>query len=75
VLDLNHIIDWTVILVKHEGDFRVEQICILDQKVKVLRNKSIGMVKFQWTYYSPENETREHEETMWEEYLQFFFQF
>jgi hypothetical protein len=42
VPDPNHVIDWTVIQVEHEGDFRVEPIVhILDQKVKVLRNKSI----------------------------------
>jgi hypothetical protein len=36
------------------------------------QNKSIGMVKVQWTYYGPEDATWEHEETMWEEYPQFF---
>jgi hypothetical protein len=45
----NHIIDWNVIQVEHEGDFWVEPIHILDHKVKVLRNKGIGMVKVQWT--------------------------
>ena len=34
----NHIIDWNVIQVEHEGDFRVELVHILDQKVKVLKN-------------------------------------
>jgi hypothetical protein len=45
VLDPNHIIDWTVIQVGNEGDFQVELVHILNQKFKVLRNKSIGMVK------------------------------
>jgi hypothetical protein len=44
----NHIIDWTVIQVEHEGDFWVEAVCILDRKVKVLRKKSIGLVNVQW---------------------------
>jgi hypothetical protein len=44
VPDANHVIDWNVIHVEHGGDFRVEPICILDRKVKVLRNKAIGMV-------------------------------
>jgi hypothetical protein len=57
VPDPNHIIYWNVIQVEHEGDFRVEPICILDHKVKVIRNKSIGMVKVQWTYYGPEDAT------------------
>jgi hypothetical protein len=51
----NHIIGWNVIQVEHEGDFRVELVRILDWKFKVLKKKSIGMVKVQWTYYSPED--------------------
>jgi hypothetical protein len=50
VPDLDHIIHWNVIQLAHEGDFQVEPIRILDRKVKVLRNKSIGMIKFQWTF-------------------------
>jgi hypothetical protein len=30
VPDPNHIIDWNVIQVEHEGDFRVEPVHILD---------------------------------------------
>jgi hypothetical protein len=75
VHDPNQIIDWIVIQVKHEGDSRVEPIHILDQKVKVLKNKSIGLVKVQWTCYSPKDTTWEQEETMWEEYPQMFVNF
>jgi hypothetical protein len=53
----NHIIDWTMIQVENKGVFRVEPICIMDRKVKVLRRKSIGLVKVQWTYYSLEDAT------------------
>jgi hypothetical protein len=53
--NLNHIIDWTVIQVEHKGDLWVEPICILDQKVKVIRSEFIGMGKVQWTCYSPED--------------------
>jgi hypothetical protein len=66
VHDPNHIIDWNVIQVEHEGDFWMEPVRILDQKVKVLRHKSIGMVKLQWTCYGPEDSTWEHEENMQE---------
>jgi hypothetical protein len=75
VLVANHIIDWNVIQVEHEGDFRVELVHILDQKVKVLRNKFIGIVKFQWTCYGPKYATWEHEENMWGEYPQIFDNF
>jgi hypothetical protein len=44
----------------------------MNEKVKVLRNKVIDMVKVQWTCYGPEYETWEHEETMWEEYPHIF---
>jgi hypothetical protein len=71
----NHIIDWIVIQVEHEGDFRVEPIHILDQKVKVLRNKAIGMVKVQWTYYGLEDATWAHEENMQKEYPHIFYNF
>ena len=64
VPDPNHIIDWNVIQVEHEADFLVEPIYILDRKVKVLRKKYIVMVKVQWTCYSPEDATWEHEERM-----------
>jgi hypothetical protein len=64
VPDANHAIDWNVIQVEHEGDFLVEPVRILDWKFKVLRNKSIGLVKVQWTCYGPEDATWEHEENM-----------
>ena len=57
--DHNHIIDWTLIQEEPEGDILVQPICILNQKVMLLRNISIGQVKVQWTHYS-------HEEAMWE---------
>jgi hypothetical protein len=71
----NHIIDWNVIQVKHEGDLWVELVRILDQKFKVFKNKAIGLVKVQWTYYDPKYATWEHEENMREEYLQMFDNF
>jgi hypothetical protein len=75
VPDPKHVIDWTVIQVEHEGDFRVEPVHILDQKVKVLMNKSISLVKIQWTCYSLEDATWEHEEAMQEKYSYVFENF
>jgi hypothetical protein len=71
----NHIIDWTVIHVENEGDFLMEPACILDRKVKVLQNKSIGMVRVQWTCYGIEYATWEHEKTIQEEYPHCFVNF
>jgi hypothetical protein len=73
--DTNHVIDWNVIQVEHEGDFRVEPISILDRKLKVTRNKSIGLVKFQWSFYGPKYATWEHGENMWVEHPQMFDSF
>jgi hypothetical protein len=50
----------------------VEPIGIMDRKLKVLRNKSIRLVKVQWTCYGLEDGTWENEENMWVEYLQIF---
>ena len=48
---------------------------ILDRKNKQLRNRAIGLVKVQWTWYSPEDVTWEHEEVMQAEYPHLFENF
>jgi hypothetical protein len=75
VLFPNHVIDCDVILVENEGDYHVEPMCILDQKVKVLMKKYTSLVKVQWTYYGLEDTTWEHEEAMRKTYLQMFANF
>ena len=57
VHDPNHVINWDVIQVEPEGEFRIEPMCILDRKVTMLENRSIGYVKVQWEQYSPEEAT------------------
>jgi hypothetical protein len=39
----------------------VELVHILEWKVKVFRNKAIGMVRVQWTFYGPKYDTWENE--------------
>jgi hypothetical protein len=53
ILDATHIIDWNVIQVEQEGVLQVHHVCILDRKNKQLQNRSIGIVKVQWTWYGP----------------------
>jgi hypothetical protein len=65
---VNHIIDWNVIQVEPEVDFLVRPVCILHQKIKQLWNKFMELVKVQWTWYNPEDETWEHEDAMQIEY-------
>jgi hypothetical protein len=57
ILDANHVIDWNVIHVEQEDVLQVHLVRILDQKSKQLRNRAIGLVKVQSTWYGPEDAT------------------
>jgi hypothetical protein len=73
--DANHVIDWNVIQVEQEGAFQVHLVRILDRKIKHLQNRAIGLVKVQWTWYSPKDATWEHEDTIQETYPHLFEDF
>jgi hypothetical protein len=73
--DPKHLIDWNVIQVEQEGALQVHPMRILDQKSKQLWHRSIGIVKVQWTWYSPEDATWEHEDAMRAEYPHLFEDF
>jgi hypothetical protein len=45
---------------------------VLDKKVKMLRNRVIELVKFQWTCYGSEDATWEHKDAMRVEYPKLF---
>jgi hypothetical protein len=75
VPDANHVIDWTVIQVEPKSVLQVHPIRILDRKNKQLRNRAIGIVKVEWTWYGPEDATWEHEEVMRAEYPHIFENF
>jgi hypothetical protein len=68
----NNVIDWNVIQVEKEGVMQVHHVRILDRKRKQLRNRAIGLVKVQWTWYGPEDATWEHEDAMRAEYPHLF---
>jgi hypothetical protein len=61
--------------VEHKGDFWVEPMPILDWRIKVIKKKATGLVKFQWTYYGPEDATWKHEEAMREANQKHFAKF
>ena len=42
VHDPNHVINWDVIQVEPKGGFQIEPMCILDKKVTMFWNRSIG---------------------------------
>ena len=73
--DANHVIDWNVFQVEQEGVLQVHPVCILDRKNKRLRNRDIGLVKVQWTWYCPQDVTWEHEDVMRAEYPHLFENF
>jgi hypothetical protein len=50
----------------------VHLVRILDQKIKQLWNRAMGIVKVQWTSYGSEDTTWEHEDAMRAEYPHFF---
>jgi hypothetical protein len=68
VHDTNHAINWHLIQVDIEGYFQGELVHVLDRKVKMFRNRVIQLGKVQWTYYSPEDVTWEHEYAMRAQY-------
>jgi len=72
VLDVNHVIDWNVIQVEQEGDFRVQHVCILDWKTNHFQNQVVGIVNAQWNWYGPEDATWEHEDAMQVDYMHLF---
>jgi hypothetical protein len=49
VPNANHVIDWNAIQVEPKGKFQVQLACILDRKIKKLRNRAMELVKVQWT--------------------------
>jgi hypothetical protein len=44
----------------------------LDEKVKMLHNRAMGLVKIQRTYHGPKDATWDNEDAMWEEYPRCF---
>ena len=46
--DATHVIDCNFIMVEPEGEFQVGPECILDRKILLLSNHTIGQVKVQW---------------------------
>jgi hypothetical protein len=73
--DANDVIDWNVIQVEQEGVLQVHPMCILYRKRKQSHNRSIGLVKVQWTWYGSEDMTWKHEDAMQEEYPHHFEDF
>jgi hypothetical protein len=61
-----------MIQVEPESVLQVHLVCILDRKIKQLRNRAIELVRVQWTWYGPEDATWEHADVMRAEYPHLF---
>jgi hypothetical protein len=53
------VIDVSSLHVSDEGVLMVEPVCILDQRVRQLRRRTVDQVKVQWDSYSPHSATWE----------------
>ena len=63
-LDPAHVVDWGQIEVVTDGTFEERPVCILDSRDKVLRRKTVRLVRVLWRHYGVEESTWEHEDTM-----------
>ena len=61
---VDHVIDWSVLQVEPDGEFKPEPQCILQKKVLMLHNSEIEHIKVQWKYFAPDETTWEMEDQM-----------
>lgn len=70
VHDNTHVLNWYLIQVDLEGEIQIHPDCILQQRTKMLKNRTIEQVKVQRYHYGPEEATWELDEEMRKEYPQ-----
>ena len=59
-----HVVDWGEIEVDTDGTFEEGPVCIMDSCDKVLRCKTVRLVRVLWKYRGVEESTWESEDTM-----------
>ena len=62
--DLAHVVDWGQIEVDTDGTFEEGPMRIVDSRDKVLRRKTVRLVKVLWRHYGVEEFTWEREDMM-----------
>ena len=64
VADESHKLNWKELQVSDVGTLMLEPLCILDYRVRHLRNLLVDQVKVQWDKYSQGSATWEDDETL-----------
>ena len=62
--DPTHIVDWGELVVHIAETFEEGPVRIMDSRDKVLRRKTVGLVKVLWQHQGVEEATWEHDDTM-----------
>ena len=62
--DPAHVVDWGQIEVDMNGTFEEGPVCIVDSRDRVLRRKTVRLVRVLWQHYGVEESTWEREDTM-----------
>ena len=62
--DPAHVVDWGQIEVDTNGTFEEGPVCNLDSRDKVLRHKTVKLVRVLWRHYGVEESTWECEDTI-----------
>ncbi|XP_012472365.1 uncharacterized protein LOC105789538 [Gossypium raimondii] len=70
--DPNHVVQLEALEVEPNLSYEEEFVCILDRKIKMLRNKEIPLVKVLWKNHKVEKATWERENSMKEQYPHLF---
>ena len=62
--DPAHVVDWGQIEIDTDGTFEEGPMCIVDSRDRVLRRKTVRLVRVQWRHYGVEEYMWECDDTM-----------
>ena len=62
--DPAHVVDWEQIEIDTDGTFEEGLVCIVDSRDRVLRRKTVRLVRVLWRHCGVEESTWEREDTM-----------
>ena len=62
--DPAHVVDWGQIEIDTDGTFEEGPVCIIDSRDRVLRRKTVRLVRVLWRHCGVEESTWEREDTM-----------